>query len=54
MYSIKDLTAKLNISIRTIYRLIADGELTPTYIRSSPRFNEKEVESYIKKRTLKK
>lgn len=40
----------LKISKRTFYRLIAQGELTPIYFDSHPRFDPAEVRDLIESR----
>jgi excisionase family DNA binding protein len=45
-----DQTAqKLNVSTRTIYRLLAEGQLTGCKIRGCLRVRESSVEDYIRR-----
>lgn len=46
----KDVATYLNVSIRTVDTLIAEGELIPIKIRTSSRFTYESVERYIHRR----
>lgn len=43
---------RLNVSERTVERLIADGLLTPLWIAGSRRFSPESVESFLKRYTI--
>jgi len=48
-YRIDEIAWLLGVSKRTIYRMLAEGELLPVKIRSSIRVPVESVENYIKK-----
>jgi excisionase family DNA binding protein len=41
-----DVAAKLQVSERTIRRLIASGQLRPVYVGRLPRFTDEELRAY--------
>ena len=47
---VADVVTWLSISRRTLYRLIAAGELTPVYIDSYPRFEPVDVDRLVQER----
>ena len=51
--TLKTTAALLGSSIRTIYRLIADGELTAFKVRGTLRIPEESLEEYRRRQILK-
>lgn len=47
LLTIEDVAARLQVSRRTVYRLIAEGRLRPIHVGRRTRFTEREVEAYI-------
>lgn len=43
----KEVALRLSCGERTVDRMVADGQLTPVYIRSSVRFRRIQVEAII-------
>jgi excisionase family DNA binding protein len=42
-----DVAERLQVSRRTIQRLVASGQLRPNYIGRLPRFTERELAAYL-------
>jgi excisionase family DNA binding protein len=49
LLSIGGVAEALNVSERTVERLVDDGELTPIWIRGQRRFKPESVRSYIRR-----
>jgi len=49
LLSMKQVTARLGISERTVYRLMEEGELTPFKMGKSWRFEQSDVDAYIER-----
>lgn len=47
LLTIDEAAAVLRVSVRTLHRLVASGQLRPTKIGRRTLFTEKEVESYL-------
>lgn len=43
----KDVASYLNVSVRTVDTLVAEGALTPVHVRSARRFTRDSVDRYI-------
>jgi excisionase family DNA binding protein len=41
-----DVAVILGVSVRTIRRLVASGQLRPVYVGRLPRFTEAEIQAY--------
>lgn len=52
MYDIKQLAAKLNVSPRTLYDWVARREIPYYKIRQGLRFDEEEIEAWLKERRV--
>jgi excisionase family DNA binding protein len=46
--SVKDAAMMLGVSPRTIWRMIADGQLTPLRVRGSTRLLLSQISGYLK------
>lgn len=46
-----EVAATLNVSLRTVEQLIAEGDLVPVWIRRARRFTPEQVEAYIRSHT---
>lgn len=46
LLTLDEAAAVLRVSVRTVQRLVASGQLRPIYVGRLPRFTEKELEAY--------
>jgi len=49
LWSIEDVAARLSMSRRTIEKMVAEGDLTPIWIRGQRRFDPKTIDAYIRR-----
>jgi len=49
---LKAAAARLGVSVRTLYRDVADGKLTLVHVRGCSCIEETELENYIKRRGM--
>ena len=47
LLTLTEAAARLRVSVRTVQRLIAAGEIRPTHIGRRTLISEKEVEAYL-------
>lgn len=51
LMTVRDVATYLNVSVRTVEALIAEGELVPLRIRSVRRFTREAVQAYVRNAT---
>ena len=51
LMTVREVMSRLNCSRTTLWRLVRDRELAAIHVREHLRFERKDVESYIRKRT---
>jgi len=49
LLSVNNLAKTLNVSKRTVEKIIADGEIRPIWIRGQRRFHPETVDAYIRR-----
>ena len=49
LLEVAEVLRVLRCSRPTLYRLIREGELAPTYVRSRPRFHPQDVRGYLRR-----
>jgi len=52
LISVKQAAARLGVSPRTVWRMIADGQLKSVHIRGCTRVNRRSVDDYLKQSEL--
>lgn len=54
LLTVKEVADRLRVKPRTIYRMIADGELSAISIRDEYRIRQSELDALIQRRTIDK
>jgi excisionase family DNA binding protein len=49
LLSLEEIAERLSVSVRTVQRLVADDELRPFYVGTSPRFDPRDVADYLER-----
>lgn len=52
LLTVKEVAEKLRVKPRTVYRMIADGELSAISIRDEYRIRQSELDDLIQRRTI--
>lgn len=47
LLTLDDVAARLQVSTRTVRRLISSGQLRPLYVGRLPRITERELDAYL-------
>lgn len=49
LLNMKQVTSQLNVSERTVHRLIADGSLNPLKMGKSWKFEQSDIDAYVER-----